>query len=141
MGGTILAPAAVLVAWSMVMLFWLAYARFNAVSKLGQRPPPAPGLRGQDIDPLLTPQAAWASHKYAHLMEQPTVFYAAVIILHLADAATPLMVNLAWAYVAIRVIHSVYQASINKVSVRFALFLASSLCLVALAIHAVIATI
>lgn len=141
MNTSILAPAAVLVAWSMVMLFWLAYARFSAVAKLGQRPPPAPGLRGQDIDPMLPPRAAWASHNYAHLMEQPTVFYAAVFILYLADAATPLMVNLAWAYVALRIIHSVYQATVNKVPVRFALFLASSLCLVAMAVHGVLATI
>ena len=82
---SILAPAAVLVLWSLVMLFWLAFARFSAAAKLGSKEPPAPGLRGQDIDPLLG-AAAWKSHNYTHLMEQPTIFYAAVFILFLTGA-------------------------------------------------------
>lgn len=140
MSTSILAPAAVLVAWSLIMLFWLAFARFSAASKLGNNEPPAPGLRGQDIDPMLG-KAAWKSHNYAHLMEQPTIFYATVFILHLAGAATPLLVNFAWAYVALRVVHSIYQATINQVMVRFSIFLLSSLCLVFLAVNAVMATV
>jgi uncharacterized MAPEG superfamily protein len=140
MSGSILAPAAVLVAWSLFMLAWLAVARFSAAAKLGNKEPPAPGLRGQDIDPLLGP-AGWKSHNYTHLMEQPTIFYATVFILHLAGATTPLLINVAWAYVALRVIHSLYQALINKVMVRFSIFVLSTLCLLVLAVHAVLATI
>jgi hypothetical protein len=140
MENPILAPAALLVAWSLIMLFWLAFARFSAAGKLGSKEPPAPGLRGQDIDPMLG-KAAWKSHNYTHLMEQPTIFYAAVFILHLAGAVTPLMVSVAWAYTILRIIHSVYQATINQVMVRFSIFLLSSLCLVFLAVHAVLATI
>lgn len=136
---SILAPAAVLVAWSLVMLFWLAFARFTAAAKLGSKEPAAPGVRGQDIDPMLG-KAAWKSHNYAHLMEQPTIFYATVFILHLAGAATPLLVNFAWGYVVLRIIHSVYQATINQVMVRFSIFLLSTLCLLFLAVHAVMAT-
>jgi hypothetical protein len=139
MDTTILAPAAVLVAWSLVMLGWLAVARFGKLSKLSSKEPPAPGLRGQDIDPMLG-TAAWKSHNYAHLMEQPTLFYATVIILHIMQAATPLMVKFAWAYVALRIIHSVYQATINKVMVRFSIFMLSTVCLIVLAVNAVIAT-
>lgn len=139
MDTTILAPAAVLVGWSLVMLGWLAVARFGKLAKLGNSAPPAPGLRGQDIDPMLG-TAAWKSHNYAHLMEQPTIFYAAVFILHIAQAATPMMVKFAWAYVALRIIHSVYQAVVNKVMVRFSIFMLSTACLVVLAANAVIAT-
>lgn len=139
MDTTILAPAAILVGWSLVMFGWLAVARFSALSKLGNRPPPAPGLRGQDVDPMLG-TAAWKSHNYAHLMEQPTIFYAAVFILHIAQAATPMMVKFAWAYVALRIIHSVYQAVVNKVMVRFSIFMLSTACLVVLAVNAVMAT-
>ena len=84
--------------------------------------------------------AAWKSHNYAHLMEQPTLFYATVIILHIMQAATPLMVKFAWAYVALRIIHSVYQATINKVMVRFSIFMLSTVCLIVLAVNAVMAT-
>lgn len=139
MNTTILAPAAILVAWSLVMLAWLAVARFGTLAKLGSKEPPAPGLRGQDIDPMLG-TAAWKSHNYAHLMEQPTIFYAAAFILHIAQAATPMMVKFAWAYVALRIIHSVYQATINKVMVRFSIFMLSTLCLLVLAVNAVMAT-
>lgn len=139
MDTTILAPAAVLVAWSLVMLAWLAFSRFSAAAKLGSNEPPAPGLRGQDIDPMLG-TAAWKSHNYTHLMEQPTIFYATVFILHIAGAASPLMIKFAWAYVALRIIHSVYQAVVNKVMVRFSIFALSTVCLVVLAVNAVMAT-
>ncbi|MBP6379666.1 MAG: MAPEG family protein [Sphingorhabdus sp.] len=139
MDTTILAPAAVLVAWSLFMLAWLAVARFGAAAKLGSKEPPAPGLRGQDIDPMLG-TAAWKSHNYTHLMEQPTIFYATVFILHIAGAASPLMVKFAWAYVALRIIHSLYQAVVNKVMVRFSIFALSTVCLVVLAVNAVMAT-
>ncbi len=139
MDTTILAPAAVLVAWSLVMLGWLAIARFGTLAKLGSKEPPAPGLRGQDIDPMLG-TAAWKSHNYAHLMEQPTIFYAVVFILHISQAATPLMVKFTWAYVALRIIHSVYQAVVNKVMVRFSIFALSTVCLVVLAVNDLMAT-
>jgi hypothetical protein len=139
---SILAPAAVLVLWSLVMLFWMAFTRLPAASKLAPKGTPTPaGIRGQDLDPMLPPNVAWKSHNYTHLMEQPTIFYATVFILFLSGAATPLIVMFAWAYVILRIIHSVYQATINKVPVRFAIFLLSTLCLLFLAVHAVLATI
>lgn len=139
MDTTILAPAAVLVAWSLVMLGWLAFARFSKLAKIKTSEPPAPGLRGQDIDPMLG-TAAWKSHNYAHLMEQPTIFYATVFILHITQAASPLIVKFAWAYVALRIIHSVYQSTINKVMVRFSIFMLSTVCLIVLAVNALMAT-
>lgn len=139
---SILAPAAVLVLWSLIMLFWMAFTRLPAASKLAPKGTPTPaGLRGQDLDPMLPPNVAWKSHNYTHLMEQPTLFYAVVFILFLSGAATPLIVMFAWAYVILRIIHSVYQATVNKVPVRFAIFLLSTLCLLFLAVHAVLATI
>jgi hypothetical protein len=139
MDTTILAPAAVLVVWSLIMLAWLAAARFGTLAKMGSKVQPAPGLRGQDIDPILG-DAAWKSHNYTHLMEQPTIFYAAVFILHISGAASPLMVKFAWAYVALRIIHSVYQATINKVMVRFSIFMLSTICLIVLSVNALMAT-
>lgn len=141
MGMSILTPAAILVAWSLVMLGWMAVARFSAVAKLEQKKPTPPGLRGQDIDPLLPTSAAWKSHNYTHLMEQPTLFYATVFILFLTGTATPMLVSFAWGYVILRVIHSLYQATVNQVMVRFGIFSLSTICLAVLATHAVMATI
>lgn len=141
MNAPILAPAAVLVLWSIVMLFWMAGTRLPAMSKVGMDlSKAAPGGRGQDIDPVVPPSVAWKSHNYAHLMEQPTIFYAAVVILTLAGAGTGLNVTLAWGYAGIRIVHSIWQATINTIPIRFVLFLLSSLCLTVLAVNAVRAT-
>ncbi len=137
----ILAPAAVLVLWSMIMLVWMAGTRLPAMSKIGMDlSKAAPGGRGVDIDPNVPPTVAWKSHNYAHLMEQPTLFYAVVGILALAGASTGINVTLAWGYVALRIVHSLWQALVNTIPLRFALFLLSSICLFALAINAVRAT-
>jgi len=138
MQAQILAPAAVLVAWSMVMLFWMAGVRLPALRKAGVTME-RPGARGQDLEGMVEPRINWPAHNYSHLMEQPTVFYPAVVILSIMGPGA-LDVTLAWAYVALRIVHSVWQATVNKVPVRFLLFLVSSLVLVALAIRAVTAT-
>lgn len=138
---SILAPAAVLVLWSLVMLGWTAFSRFPAMTKAGVDLGARPGGRGQDLEGILPGSVNWKSHNYSHLMEQPTIFYPTVFILFLAGAATPLTVGLAWAYVGLRIVHSVYQATINQVMVRFSIFALATLCLLFLAVHAVVATI
>lgn len=141
MDTSILAPAAALVVWSLLMLFWMAGTRLPAMKKVGIDLGSAVGGRGVDIDPNVPPSVAWKSHNYAHLMEQPTIFYATTIILAIANAATPTLVALAWGYTIIRILHSVWQATINKVNIRFVLFLLSTICLTILAVSALLATI
>jgi hypothetical protein len=67
------------------------------------------------------------------------VFYAIAIVLAIVGQGDGLNAQLGWAYVALRVIHSLVQATVNKVVVRFALFVLSSLVLIALIVHAAIA--
>lgn len=137
---SLLAPAAALVVWSLVMLIWLAIARGMAfkAAKIDLRKVPAGG-RGQDLDTILPPQANWPAHNYVHLMEQPTLFYATIILLALLGQASPLTIALAWTYTGLRVAHSLWQASVNIVAVRATLFLLSSIVLMILAGHALIA--
>ena len=141
MDTSILAPAAALVVWSILMLFWMAGTRLPAMKKVGIDIGTAVGGRGVDIDPNVPPSVAWKSHNYAHLMEQPTIFYATVMILAIAGTVTPLLVSFAWGYTILRILHSLWQATVNKVSIRFVLFLLSSICLTVLAVHALLATI
>ena len=140
MQAQMLAPAAVLVAWSIIMLIWMATTRLPALSKAsGGLKDAKPGGRGQDLEGVLPDRINWKSHNYAHLMEQPTLFYATVVILALL-APSPLAILLAWIYVGLRIIHSIWQATVNIVQVRFLLFLASTFALAALAVMALIAT-
>ncbi|MCA0909234.1 MAPEG family protein [Qipengyuania gaetbuli] len=140
MQAQMLAPAAVLVVWSLAMLFWTAFTRFPAMKKSGMDLANAkPGGRGQDLEGVVPDKVQWKSHNYAHLMEQPTLFYAVTMIIALMGAAAG-DVTAAWIYVGLRVIHSVWQATVNVVSVRFMLFIASTLALLYLAYRALALT-
>lgn len=141
MPANILTPAAVLVLWSLVMLFWLAGSRLPQAKKMGVDISKAVGGRGSDLDAAMPPQVAWKSHNYAHLMEQPTIFYATIAILAIAGSGTDsINVALAWGYALIRIVHSIWQSTVNKVQTRFLLFLASTICLIVLAVRALLAT-
>ncbi|MFN5779392.1 MAG: MAPEG family protein, partial [Novosphingobium sp.] len=75
MQAQVLAPAAVLVLWSLVMLFWTAGTRLGAMKQAGGGLGKAkPGGRGQDLEGVLPDEVNWKAHNYAHLMEQPTLF-------------------------------------------------------------------
>ncbi|MFC3099678.1 MAPEG family protein [Altererythrobacter lauratis] len=139
MGHQLLAPAAVLVVWSLIMLLWMAGTRLPALAKLKLPPERQRGGRGSDLDGVLPPEIQWKAHNYNHLMEQPTIFYATVLILALTGF-TQTDVWLAWAYVAVRVVHSLWQALVNTIPVRITLFTISSLALLALAIRALLGT-
>ena len=141
MNNSILAPAAVLVLWSLIMLVWLAATRLPGMAKAGVDLKTAPpGGRGVDLEPVLPAKLNWISHNYTHLMEQPTLFYAVVAILALSDAGGGLNAKLAWAYVALRIVHSLWQALINITAIRFLIFLLSTICLFVLAVQAVLVT-
>ena len=137
MQAQILSPAAVLVLWSLVMLIWVAATRLPPIFKQpGGMAAAKPGGRGQDLEGVLPDPVQWKSHNYAHLMEQPTLFYAVVGILAIVGGTSAGDVAFAWGYVALRIVHSLWQATVNQVSVRFTLFTLSTICLVVLAIHA-----
>jgi hypothetical protein len=73
-------------------------------------------------------------------MEQPTLFYAVVAILALAGMSGGLNTQLAWGYVVLRILHSIWQATVNTIPIRFGLFILSTICLIGLSLHAVIGT-
>lgn len=132
----ILAPATVLVLWTLIMLIWAAATRLPAMKKLGGSLASAkPGGRGHNLEGVLPDEVNWKSHNYTHLVEQPTLFYAVVVILAILGPI-PLDALFAWAYVALRIVHSLWQATVNRIPVRFSIFFLSTLCLLMLALHA-----
>lgn len=133
-----IAPALALVIWSLVMLVWMAVLRMPALAKLKIDPEQARGGRGQDLDRILPREINWPAHNYAHLMEQPTIFYATALAIAILGAGTPLTVGLAWTYVGLRVIHSIWQATVNSIPVRASLFFLSSLVLLVLAVNGLV---
>ena len=85
----------------------------------------------------LPAKVRWKADNYNHLMEQPTLFYAVALVLAISGAGTGLSVTLAWSYVGLRVLHSLVQALTNKIEVRFAVFVVSSLFLLGLVVCAI----
>ena len=133
----ILAPVVALVAWTLVMLVWMAIARRAAFAKLGINWGTIPrGSRGVNLDGRAPAEAQWPSHNYNHLMEQPTIFYAIALTLAMMDMGHGLNYCLAWGYVGLRIIHSIVQSTVNIVGIRFPIFALASLCLLGLTVHA-----
>jgi hypothetical protein len=132
----ILAPVIALVLWSLLMLGWLALSRLPAMQRAGIDMSAVVGRRGQDLEGVLPDRVNWKSHNYAHLMEQPTLFYATALALALAGAGDGINLKLAWAYVLLRILHSLIQATWNRVAVRFSIFLVATAVLMWLAINA-----
>jgi hypothetical protein len=71
-------------------------------------------------------------------MEQPTLFYAVALTLALIGDETGLNAMLAWLYVGLRIVHSLVQAIVNIVILRFAIFMAASLVLLTMAVRAAV---
>lgn len=133
----ILVPVVALVAWSLVMMVWMAIARRSAFKKMGISWDTVPrGSRGSSLDGRAPDEAQWPSHNYNHLMEQPTLFYAIAITLALMGMGTGINYWLAWGYVGLRIVHSIIQATVNIVAYRFAIFALASFCLLGLTVHA-----
>jgi len=138
-GMDILQPVVALAGWTMVMWVWMYATRIPAMNAAKVDPDALARDPEAKLDKLLPPQVQWKAHNFNHLHEAPTVFYAVAIVLAIIGQGDGLNAWLGWAYVGLRVIHSLVQATVNKVVVRFALFAASSVVLMALVVHAAIA--
>lgn len=138
-GMAILQPVVALAAWTMVMWFWLYGTRIPALSAAKVEPEDLVLDPTKGLDDVLPPQVMWKAHNYNHLHEAPTVFYAVAIVLAIIGQGDGLNAQMGWAYVALRVIHSLIQATINKVMMRFTVFALSSFCLMFLVARAAMA--
>lgn len=134
MHSAILAPLVALVLWTFVMWVWLYATRIPALSRYGVVYDPA--KPNEAFDAQLPPGVRWKADNYNNLMQQPPIFYAVAIVLALSDAGYGVNVWLAWAYVAVRMAHSLVHALANVVLVRFTLFALGSAILLGLTVRA-----
>jgi hypothetical protein len=140
MQAEIIQPVVALLVWSTIMWVWLYAARLPAMSRaridgLKMVGSTGKGLR-EDLVAAGEERASWVADNYNHLMEQPTVFYAVALALAFMGQGNGLNATIAWAYVGLRIAHSLVQVTFNRVAVRFALFVLSGLALAMLVLHA-----
>ena len=135
----ILQPLVALLVWTMIMWAWMYATRIPAMSKQGVSPGElAENNTAALLDNKLPTSVQRKAHNYNHLHEQPTVFYAAVLVLAITGQGGEMNTLLAWIYTGLRVVHSLVQATANVVMVRFVLFALSSVVLIALIFHAAV---
>ena len=131
---TILAPVIALALWTFVMWAWLYATRIPAMARLKLIADPR--RPGREFTEALPHQARWVADNYNHLMEQPTLFYAVALTIAFAGDGGTVDIALAWIYVVLRIAHSLIQATVNVIPVRFMVFSLASLALLTLAIRA-----
>jgi len=127
-----LEPVIALISWTLLVWCWMYALRIPAMQAANIDPDDAkhPGSLA-----ALPSKVRAVADNYNHLHEQPTVFYALAFYTQLAGAGDVLNVNLAWAYVVLRVVHSLVQNTSNKVMIRFSVFSLSSLVLIAITVR------
>lgn len=113
-----LRPVFVLGLWTLLVLIWMYATRIPAMSKAGIDPQAAT----KDSMQALPPEVVRVADNYNHLFEQPTLFYAVAIAIAVAGHGDTIHVACAWAFVGLRILHSLVQATVNIILVRFSLF-------------------
>jgi hypothetical protein len=88
-----------------------------------------PATATRDAMQRLPPEVVRVADNYNHLFEQPTLFYAVAISIAVLGHVDAFFVGCAWVYVALRIVHSLVQATVNIILIRFTLFSLSSLVL------------
>ena len=123
---SVLAPALALVVWSLLIWIWMYVKRIPAMSEAKVAPQDARFPGSLDV---LPDDARAAADNYNHLMEQPTIFYALAFLTYLLGMQNGCTALLAWAYVGLRIVHSLIQITVNIVPLRFLVFALSTVVL------------
>ena len=113
----LLMPVFVLILWTFMITLIMAYGRVKFTKN-----PQKDASHTRDLKGLLPAWVERTSDNYNHLFEQPVAFYVVTLSIALINNIEPLMVQLAWAFVIVRIVHSLVQLTINIVLLRFAVF-------------------
>jgi hypothetical protein len=133
----ILTPVVALVAWTLLIMIWMMVSRFAAMRSKGISLKGRVGGRGgAQLEGVVEDEVMWKSHNYMHLVEQPTLFYAIALVLAVGHGGGGYSTILAWAYVGLRILHSLVQTTVNIVMYRFLLWMLASLALIGLTVQA-----
>lgn len=116
------------------MWFWMYATRIPAIFAAKMKLDPT--VPKGELMATLPPRVRWKADNYNHLFEQPTVFYAVALSLAVMGHGAGHNATLAWAYVALRIAHSLLQALWNNINARFGLFTLSAFTLMALTFNA-----
>ena len=129
-----LQPVLVLIIWTLFIWCWMYATRIPAMQKAKVNPQDAARPGAGDWREKIPASVHWKADNYNHLHEQPTIFYALMLFVAVTDGADQTALYLGWAYVGLRIVHSLIQVTVNHVMARFAVFSLSSIVLIVLAV-------
>jgi len=128
----ILLPMFALAAWTLLVLVLIPLVRARAARR-----------REIVIDDFRYGESANVpaavsipNRNYMNLLELPMLFYIVGILLYVTGGASYVTIALAWAYVVLRVVHSLIHLTYNKVLHRLTAFTLSNVVLVVLWVFA-----
>ena len=130
----ILLPVFALALWTAVILFMLPITRARS------------GFRREvGVDDFkygesgrVPPRVSLPNRNLMNLLEMPVLFYVVCLMLYVTGGASTLAVELAWAYVALRIVHSLIHLTYNRVLHRLTAFALSNGVLLALWVTAAV---
>jgi len=129
-----LQPVLALIIWTLIMGLWMYSTRIPAMQKAKIDPQDAARPGAGDWRDKIPASVHWKADNYNHLHEQPTIFYALMLFIAVTGGADSIALYLGWGYVGLRVMHSLIQATVNRVMVRFSVFFLSNTVLIILAV-------
>ena len=112
----LLTPIFVLVLWTSVIFLVLAFGRVKHTKN------PQDAAHSKDLKGTMPDWVERAADNYNHLFEQPVAFYALTLCITVINNFDTFMVQLAWAFVVLRIMHSLVQLTFNLVLLRFFIF-------------------
>ncbi len=115
-------PAIIQAGVMIAITFWLAWARIGSLvrGKVSRKDVAKNGWQGWIKN---------AGDNYSNQFELPILFFVICIFFFLTGQVTQMVVYLAWAFVALRILHALVHLSVNIVLLRFLLFFIGGLVL------------
>ncbi len=105
---------------TFIMMLWMTAVRLPAMQRAGLKAQDAAHAR--DLSQQLPSAARRVSDNFTHLAETPTVFYAVALAIVAGGLADGFYAECAWAFLILRVLHSLVQATVNLVAIRSVLY-------------------
>ena len=128
----LLTPVLVLIIWTFTIFLIMSYGRARFMKD------PQDAAHTKDLKGTLPAWVERTADNYNHLFEQPIAFYVVTLATALINSIDPLIIQLAWTFVILRIIHSLVQLTFNLVLVRFMIFLIGWLIIAYMAISQLI---
>jgi hypothetical protein len=119
-------PVAVLVVWTLLVLLLVPIRRFRAAAK--QKVTANDFRFGESA--TVPPDVSIPNRAWMNLLEAPLLFYVGSIIWFSIGGADQTILNIAWAYVALRIVHTLIHVTYNQVLHRLIVFALSNIALV-----------